>query len=478
MIWTFFVQAGAQPCDTLSRLFDAPVPPNEEWVVAAEEEKILRDAFSSYSSGVYTENFALKWGSDYGGTPFSDVILSAFETLWEVQILEWGHAFPYGSETHLFNIYIGNTGPEVPTIPDGVAGYYTRDSEGWPMIVLHPNTLGAQPSEVFALLAHEFYHAVQDAEQSYLTPISRWVWEPTANWAAAQFVPDSVSNVNGLDSYMTLSEKSLRFFAPIQEFAPEEYYTYGSAMFPIHIHERLGEPGVIQEVWKRASEESDAVEVMSEILEEYGYSFEEVWMDHNQGLISLNYEYGDIYREAVTSQWYTETWSQEGVGIHEADVEQSLEHLGFHVHRLTEPEKPILRVQVWGEPIGTESSLGVFYARVVHKTSNDTSTYLFDMERNFDELRLDVDEGDEVYLVVGVQAPFLRSAFDSGETFTYSFSMEGLDLPPEYVPVEEDTGIDLDVDIWELVCGCNHADPMSMSAGLWALALYWRRRLY
>ena len=56
--------------------------------------------------------------------------------------------------------------------------------------------------------------------------------------------------------------------------------------------------------------------------------------------------------------------------------------------------------------------------------------------------------------------------------------MEGLDLPPEYVPVEEDTGIDLDVDIWELVCGCNHADPMSMSAGLWALALYWRRRRY
>jgi hypothetical protein len=99
------------------------------------------------------------------------------------------------------------------------------------------------------------------------------------------------------------------------------------------------------------------------------------------------------------------------------------------------------------------------------------------MSNYFNEIRLNVAEEDEVYLVVGVLADTPRSLFDSGETFTYSFAMEGIALPPEYTPIEDDdTGLNLDIDVWELVCGCNHVDPISASAGLWAMFFYWRRR--
>ena len=40
MIWSFFAQAGALPCDTVSRIFDAPLPPDEEIIVVTEEEKV------------------------------------------------------------------------------------------------------------------------------------------------------------------------------------------------------------------------------------------------------------------------------------------------------------------------------------------------------------------------------------------------------------------------------------------------------
>jgi hypothetical protein len=478
-LFSFFLTSTvySEPCGTMSRIFSAPEFPKEGIVVIAEGEKLVRDAYSGSIDGLITDNFALKWGSDYGGSPFGNIILSAFETLWEVQVLEWGHAYPYGSETHLFNLYIGNTGPEVPSIPDYVAGYYTRDIEGWPMIVLNPQSLGAEPSAVFALLAHEFYHAVQDAEESFQTPLSRWIWEPTANWASKQFVSDDSTHYMGLDSYLLLSEKSLRFFQPAENLLPEEYYTYGASLFPIHMDERLGEPLLIPDIWKRGTPEGDAISVISEILSEQGFSFLDVWMDHNEGAISLNYEQGALYRDLVTTEWYTETWTEEGVGIHEADTDQAIENLGFHAHRLYAPTQPIVRVQLWGEPIGTMSSLGEFAARVVHETPTETFSYELDMSNYFNEIRLNVAEEDEVYLVVGVLADTPRSLFDSGETFTYSFAMEGIALPPEYTPIEDDdTGLNLDIDVWELVCGCNHVDPISASAGLWAMFFYWRRR--
>ena len=470
--------AQAQPCDTMNRLFDAPRFPERDVVSIRSEEKRIRDVYSGSIDGLVSDNFVLKWGSDSGGSPLGDIVLNAFEMLWDVQILEWEHPFPFGTDTYLFNIYLGNTGPEVPSIPDNVAAYYTRDIEGWPMIVIHPSTLGGAPSEVFALLSHEFYHAVQDAEEAFVTPISRWLWEPTANWASMQFVPDSPFHFIGIDSYLTLSEKSLRFFQGVEDLSAEEFYTYGEVLFPIHLHERIGEPLLIPEIWKRGLPDSDAISVLGELLEEYDLSFIEVWMDHNEGAISLNYEQGELYREVVTPDWYTETYAQTGVAIHEADEEQALENYGFHAHRLYAPSLPILDVQVWANPIGTMSSIGQFAARVVHKTPDETFSYTLSLDSYFDEIRLEVSSEDEIYLVVGAWTPEPRSLFDEEETFTYSFAMEGKDYPPNYIPVEEDTGLDLDVDVWGLVCGCGHVDPLSASAGLWALMLYWNRRRY
>ena len=466
----------AQPCDTMQRLFDAPSFPTRDVVTIFAEEKLIRDVYSGPIDGLRSDNFVLKWGSDYGGSPFGDIVLNGFETLWEVEIIEWEHAFPYGTDTHLFNIYIGNTGPEVPSIPNNVAAYYTRDVEGWPMIVINPTTLGGAPSEVFALLAHEFYHAVQDAEEAFDTPLSRWLWEPTANWASMQFVPDSPFHFVGMDSYLALSEKSLRFFQSVEELSAEEYYTYGEVLFPIHMHERVGEPLLIPEIWKRGTSDSDAISIIAEVLGEYNLSFIDVWMDHNEGAISLNYEQGALYREIVGDDWYTETISQTGVVIHEADEEQALENYGFHAHRMYAPSLPLLQVQVWADPIGSYSSIGQFAARVVHKTPNETFSYSFSMDNYFDEIRLEVSEEDEIYLVVGAWTDEPHSEYDEGETFTYSFSMEGKEYPPNYIPVDDDTGLDLDVDVWGLICGCGHIDPLSASAGLWALLLYWNRR--
>ena len=60
------------------------------------------------------------------------------------------------------------------------------------------------------------------------------------------------------------------------------------------------------------------------------------------------------------------------------------------------------------------------------------------LENWFDEYTLEIEPFDELYLIVGAYSDNLISRFDDGEIFRYSYSIEGMEPPPEYVPPEED----------------------------------------
>ena len=93
-----------------------PRPPNAE--------KGIRDAMTGVCNGEITsDNFVLKWG--YDRAPADDEIeqiMAALETSWQYQLNVMAHARPYGTDSYLFNVYVGDSGGCAPSA-NGMGGY-------------------------------------------------------------------------------------------------------------------------------------------------------------------------------------------------------------------------------------------------------------------------------------------------------------------------------------------------------------------
>src|SRR6185436_16495746 len=91
---------------------DPPAPPGKETLA-------VRDSFGSDYGGIAeSEHFAFKWGPNV--TPTSDQIdgtLEALEDAWALAIDEMQFDRPSFTNAYKVNIYYGNSGGDVPTIP-------------------------------------------------------------------------------------------------------------------------------------------------------------------------------------------------------------------------------------------------------------------------------------------------------------------------------------------------------------------------
>ena len=99
------------------------------------------------------------------------------EWSWVHEIETMEYPAPYGTDAYLFNVYMGSSGDGAPS-DAGVAGYYTTDEEGWPMVVLSQYV--AENDDQYSVIPHEFFHAVQHSTERYpYSGASAWYWEAT-----------------------------------------------------------------------------------------------------------------------------------------------------------------------------------------------------------------------------------------------------------------------------------------------------------
>ena len=439
----------------------------------ASDVKLERDAIGSGFIQISSENFVLKWDTEYITTGIEEDILNSFEAVWERQVVDWDMVAPFGTDSHLFNVYIGNTGPDAPTVESGVGGYYTRDSQGWPMIVLNPSSLTA------TLIAHEFFHALQDAAGSYGTPEGRWFWESTAEWAASAMNPNSTQGVSAIGSYLKLSHESIDTFLHLLNAEGDEelvyaLYAYGSVLFPIYLNEITGDELLIPQVWKEGNAWISPLETIETLLADRGFDFYDVWMDHNASTIFMDeYTYGGMYQELAGYDWWDE-WTGDGTAMTEETSDIAIEHLGFRVHRLSSATESKYRFQVWANPIGTYDSIAEFRVFLMRRKGMEYQKIPLEINNWFGEMILnDVGEFDDMYLVVGAWADRYYSSFQDDEQFYYSFAMEGIPEPqypePEAEPSEY-TSLDDD-----LMCGCATPKPFSIF-GLFSVIIVFYRR--
>ncbi len=262
-----------------------------------DADYVLRDTNPNIPNIVTSKHFALKWGSQTDVPEWQqDALLQRFEYVWEEEILVWGLDDPTGIDGTFFNVYIGDSGPEVPSA-FGAGGYYTVDEEGYPIIVM---SLGVLDEEEWAdtVVSHEFFHAVQGQTGAYQEwDQGGWYWEATAEWASGQVYPDGWSWAGWLAAFAFSPHYSVSTHYNEGGLEPPSLHQYGAFIFPQFISEILGEPGAVIRSWSQGGPNSDPIDQLAAGLT--AYDIGSLYADHAARNVVWDYPRGELYAAIV-----------------------------------------------------------------------------------------------------------------------------------------------------------------------------------
>ncbi len=247
---------------------------------------------SRYDS-TYSTNFAVIVG-DAGGVPQEtiDFWLDTFEEVWEVEVTQNGFENPPCTDDHYFDVYIGNTGSDVPTIEPDVYGWTSTYGNGCPYVVVHEG-YPSQPDPEGAAgvtAAHEFFHAIQAAydwwEGDY------WM-EATAVWAE-ELVHDDV------DDYLQYLNDGGWLEYPEAALRTEDgWHEYGNVIWALYLDERWGGPAAIEQIWRNCISVT-SLNAMNGYLVSQGSSMDEAFMDFAARLSTGDFAEGASYEGVWT----------------------------------------------------------------------------------------------------------------------------------------------------------------------------------
>ncbi len=419
--------AAATLCGTLQLMPPGPAPVFEIPETSGRDKEI-RDAFGDQMSVATSENFALKWGDDVAlNGAISDLFLDQLEETWRVEIDELGMPGPAGTNTHLFNVYLGDTGSGTPET-FGV-NYHSFDPDGWPMIVLHPGNLD-YPEYAATTIAHEFFHAVQTASEAYIwwedDDPRAWYWEASASWAGGEVFPDSYGQASLLYGYAFQPHQPLEFFNLAGAGGElDTLHQYGAFIFLRYLTEQVADPTLVARSWTEAGTYDVPVEVLDELLAQgQGVDIDELFPRYAAANATWDYERGAMYEEMLESSL---PYVQPGEDQRLAAVVDGATEGWVSAPTATWPAEYGYNVVLFEEPVagdwvlgfaaddegseGSRSNLAAFV--VVDQPEGPTYLPLQD------ELELELTGAEDVYLVVSA-----LDGEDPSERFGWEYRFE------------------------------------------------------
>lgn len=401
--------------------------------------KAERDAWGTYPHVAASTNFVVKWGD--GGAVSQeevDALLDAFEEGWAVEIGEMGHPAPLGTDTWLFNVYVGDTGDGTPS-SNGAGGYYWRDDDGMPYVVVARDSL-YYPDYAQGTAVHELYHALQDAVGTYGYGdgnVGAWYWEATAGWAQGEVYPENATYAQFLMGYAWLPELPVGFFDYPDSGALEEYHQYGAFIFPRYVSEVAADRDLVVQSWLDAGGEEDPVAVLAAGLEARGVAFADAFGDFAARNAGWDYADGDVYADSLMA-WSgyfddnaasADNVGEEGTGgwldLPEGHAPQRHGYAVVRAHLGAYGA----RIDVGGDPVGSRESPSAWRVTVV-EVDDDVMTY--------HPVTLDGEGEGSVVLRGDGEAWIVAAAVpdraESGETFGFAYGVEPGEPPDTEAP--------------------------------------------
>ena len=423
-----------RPCATRLRLQQAPVTAFDAHPPLPGGALQERDPYGLPNVEL-SDHFRIGWGNS-GGVSSADIanLVDALESAWILYMDDMEHPQPWGSDTWYFNVYIGDSGDGAPE-SYGAAGYYGGDPDGYPMLVVNAAVLDDENyTQITA--AHELYHVVQGSLGTYdYVGASAWFWESTATWASAKLYPDNLAYASFLFAYMMLPHYPVNFFDYPDTGAFQEYYQYGSFIWPIYLSEHAADWTVIRDAWTDPGDGDDPLESLRHSLADRGQDLDEVWLDHLARNQTWDYHLGDVLQEWILSaaNHYpqganmvaaehgpvgTETWV-------DGPSELRPRRYGSNAIRMEGGVEGTLNVYIDGEIEGSESSDASFGARLVLMDAVGGYEVIdVPFDGTWGEVATDAaGEAVEIWLVVGAWTEHLRSSRWEDEEFSYRYAL-------------------------------------------------------
>ncbi len=353
LVWSR-AAAAVLPCGTPERIHTFAGRTTVAGPVSPPEDHLTdHDPFSEEAQRATSIRFVLKWGSEH---PLSDgqaaAILGHLESAYEDEVTAWDLADPTEFESTWFNVYIGDTGPEVPSA-EGKGGYFTLDDWGFPYIVLNRSSV-SDMVYMEGIVNHEFFHAVQWASGAFsLTMGQLWYWEATATWATGRLQPDNNFYFYFLPWY------ALRPTTALDHHSTEDYggeppdlHQYGAFIVPWYITEHLDGEEVILATWREGDAGEDPVDAMDTFLGDV--EIEDVLADQAAANLTWDYAAGDRYAAHMNevAGWYPHRDTRVTTAVAEEDdwwVHEDAAPGCYGYHFVQLPDAAIDRVRTGGE---------------------------------------------------------------------------------------------------------------------------------
>jgi len=451
-------------------------------------EKVARDAYGAFPNEAVGENFIVKWGdTGRADTRAVQSLLAAFEDAWAAEIEEMGMPVPNGADGTLFNVYIGDTGNGTPD-GYGTSGYYTRDAQDYPMIVVSLATLDDE-AWATGTATHEFFHALQDATARYsYEDESAWYWEATAMWIEGEVLPDQDDYVAFLFGYALLPQLPVYFFDYPDTGALQDYHQYGAMIFPRYVSEIAADWEVVRDSWTEPLGADTPQDALALLLEERGVDFADAFGDFAARNATWDYADGEVYRQWV--DWYADYYRSDDHrvvaevdylgtdGVVAAPEDTLPGRFAYNVVTLPRPVEAGLTVRFEGAAEGSKGSAADWRVTVVREPEAGGPSYApMTLEGGVGELTF-TDVGDEaIHLVVAAVPEDARS--DEAFAWSYGFTPTEIAPEPEPDPDTASPGTDDPEEESPSACGCASGTGGSSVSGLLmiaALATAARRR--
>ncbi|MEL6341978.1 MAG: DUF6055 domain-containing protein [Myxococcota bacterium] len=413
--------AGIMPADWAMPAL--PPPPDGELTT--------RD-FYAVPNSMESDHFVVRWGS--GITDITaQAVLDAFELAWTVEVEEMGYPAPLYADTTKVNVYLGQTGGNVPAISGGVGGYYTLDDEGYPMLVLSDTAYTYLNGYGDAVIAHELFHGVQGGARSTYEYANNapgaWFWEATATWVMDKVIPDDTSHAGFLFGYSFLPHLSINHFAYPQRGTIEESHQYGAFIFIQHLTEHTADPDLIRVAWTESDNAADPLTVIGDrLVADYGTTLFDAFSDFAARNVSWDYENGELYEqfhEYYASNLPDQDFRLADLVVGDSDgwieAEGNLpEWMGTNYIELAplHDEAPVingLRIQFEGDGSGDAGNQAEWSVWLV----SPDGTIVLPLEVTDGVVDTTVDVTEDVWMVINATA----SAQRRGETFGYRYNI-------------------------------------------------------
>lgn len=422
--------------DRARSLTDAPPP-------SPETEKATRDYYDAPHS-LESENFVLRWGSTMTVSETdAELILGYFEEGWSHEVETMGMPQPDGSNIYKFNVYVGDSGAEVPSAY-GASGYFSYDGNYQPMIVLNSYLLGYDELWTQATCVHELFHAVQAATGNYVDyydgSISAWYLEATAMWVEGEVYPENPYYAVFLYAFAFEPHLPLHHFNYPDTEALDESHQYGAAIWPRYLSEIAADWTLVVDSWQQGTPHGDPLVTLDALLQEQGTDLRTTWADFLGHNAVWDYEDGDTY--AYYLDYYRDYYRSEddSVAYTLSDDGESdwidgptplPEDMGAHYIHLDHPEPGLLTAEVEANTEGSSGTPVNWVGRLV-VVEDDVPSYLaLEFEEGHALLEEEITDGvDEIWLVLGADA----DDWITDETFDYRFRL--------WVDTGEDEGAD------------------------------------